>query len=101
MDYERLAQMSGYKNGATANTTYRNAKRKLAEYISTNLANGGATTSTPDATPSNTPKQTPSKRKTKGGEDIGTGGESPSKQKKQRTPAKDVKPKVVKDERYG
>ncbi|OJJ89271.1 putative histone h1.3 [Aspergillus glaucus CBS 516.65] len=102
MDYEKLAQMSGYKNGATANTVYRNAKRKLAEYIATNPANGGGASSTPDDTPSATPKKAPTKRKTaaKGGEDNRNGGveESPTKQKKQRTPAKEAKVKEFKDE---
>lgn len=104
MDYEKLAQMSGYKNGATANTVYRNAKRKLAEYIATNPPNGSGASSTPDDTPSATPKKAPTKRKTaaKGGEDNGKGGveESPTKQKKQRTPAKEAKVKEFKDERY-
>lgn len=102
MDYEKLAQMSGYKNGATANTVYRNAKRKLAEYIATNPANGGGASSTPDATPSTTPKKTPTKRKTAANDSEDTNGgveESPTKPKKQRTPAKEAKVKEVKNER--
>jgi len=51
----------------------------------------------------NTSKKSPGKRKTpaKSDED-GTGGaeESPTKQKKQRTPAKEAKAKEDKDERY-
>ncbi|ODM23783.1 hypothetical protein SI65_01372 [Aspergillus cristatus] len=106
VDYEKLAQLGGYKTAASASTLYRNAKRKLAEYIPANLQNsgGGATNTnanTPDATPANTPKKTPTKRKTpaKGGEDgNGAVEESPTKQKKQRTPAKEAKMKEAKDE---
>ncbi|KAE8382953.1 hypothetical protein BDV26DRAFT_287993 [Aspergillus bertholletiae] len=32
LDLEKLAQYGGYKNSASASTTYRNAKRKLSEY---------------------------------------------------------------------
>ncbi|KAE8363049.1 hypothetical protein BDV27DRAFT_146434 [Aspergillus caelatus] len=32
LDFDKLAQYGGYKNPASASTTYRNAKRKLSDY---------------------------------------------------------------------
>ena len=105
VDYEKLAQIGGYKSGSSAAVMYRNAKRKLSEY---DPGNAGMT-STPNATPANTPKKTPNKRKGvpntpkcgNGGDDDGVPGEepSPSKQKRQRNNS--VKQETTVNSRYG
>ncbi|KAE8394677.1 hypothetical protein BDV23DRAFT_179457 [Aspergillus alliaceus] len=56
LDLEKLAQYGGYKNSASASTTYRNAKRKLSDYKPDQPTSAEASTA-------NTPKRgRPSKK---------------------------------------
>ena len=89
MDYEKLAQLGGYKTGQSASVMYRNAKRKLSEFDPGNPVSkpgsGSAGGATPDGgTPaSSTPrKKTPGKRKNANGENGEEG--TPTKAKRER-----------------
>ncbi|XHG00801.1 hypothetical protein AWENTII_004216 [Aspergillus wentii] len=67
IDYEKLAQKGGYKNAASASTTYRNARRKLVELHGADMTNNDASAApTADGQSTNeTPKKAPAKRKSK------------------------------------
>ncbi|RAL15955.1 putative histone h1.3 [Aspergillus homomorphus CBS 101889] len=59
VDHDKLAIKGGYKNGASAYTVYRNAKRKLEElqFEESGTVNGGASSA------ATTPLKTPTRRK--------------------------------------
>ncbi|KAB8265873.1 hypothetical protein BDV32DRAFT_36411 [Aspergillus pseudonomiae] len=50
LDFDKLAQYGGYKNPASASTTFRNAKRKLSDYKPEPLTSA-------EASAANTPKR--------------------------------------------
>ncbi|THC99711.1 hypothetical protein EYZ11_000761 [Aspergillus tanneri] len=92
--WSALAQRGGYKNGASAGTSYRAARRKLNEYSANFEQESLFVTTNTEAAPisaANTPKKTPGKRNKAAADIEGADNEkteSPKSKRQRKTPVK-------------
>lgn len=115
VDFEKLALKYPYKNSASASTSYRNARRKLAELVDSMATDGAAPAAsaaspggaTGSSTATNTPKKrTPAQRKKAAAADSETAADdatgSPKPKRQRKSPVKKATPakskKLVEEE---